>query len=269
MFHFQSRNLTRKRGRDICEVRENERSEDWEEIKEQPRSHFKCKMQSRQCEYMIPSARRRCKLRTRRAWPYCWQHAQLVDHVIIRKSRIPGAGMGLFACDRSRLKDDIVFKKGDRITIYARKGRAGVTALGEFMTDDALSDRYGECVTSPYGVDTARKNLSVDTACQRTIASYANNANSHVQANAKMVWAKRNTELWLEAKKIIRNGDEIMWYYGDTYRYDYPEFFEHRVWHTGRKNTNAKCRHRKRSRSRSRSRGRRSGRRRSRRTSRR
>ena len=76
------------------------RSRDWEEIEEQPVSRFSCELQSRQCEYIIRTdgrRRRRCKLRTRRALPYCWQHAQIVDHVILRKSRVARGGMGLFA----------------------------------------------------------------------------------------------------------------------------------------------------------------------------
>lgn len=240
MFHFQSRNLTRKDGKDICRIARDERERDWEEIEEQPHTKFSCALESRQCEYVKNG--HRCRLRTKRALPYCWQHAQIVDHVIIKQSTIKAAGMGLFACDRNKDKGEVVFRKGDRITMYARKAHGNQPAVGEFMKDKDMADRYGECVTAPYGVDAPRKGIAVDTACQRSIGSYANTSKTAASANAEMQWTKRDTELALIAKKPIRNGEEIFWYYGKTYQFDYPEFFDYRVRHTGRKNTNAKCR---------------------------
>ena len=246
MFHFQSRNLTRKTGKDICHVTNNEKQNDWEEIEEQPVTKFKCEMQSRRCEYVAASTGKRCRLQTRRALPYCWQHAQIADHVIIRKSEIAGTNMlGLFACDRNKGPNEVVFRKGDRISIYARKASGNKQAIGEFMSDQEMADRYGECVTSPYGVDVPREKVAVDTACQRSIASYSNSSTSEAKSNAEMVWNKNATELLLIAKKAIYNGDEILWYYGSTYRFEYPGFFDYSVSHTRRKSTNAKCRRKK------------------------
>lgn len=248
-FHFSSKNLTKKRGKDICKITPNETPSRWEVIEDQPKSSFNCELESRQCEYVIGSgqSRHRCKLRTRRALPYCWQHAQIVNHVMIRESVVAGAGMGLFACHRDRRAGEVVFRAGDKIALYARKASSGKRAIGEFMSNDELTDRYGECITAPYGVDTMNRNVAVDTACERSIASYANSSRSATTANAAIKWINRNTELWLFAKKPIVNGEEILWYYGDAYEFDYPAFFEHKVRHTRRKKTSAKCRTRKKS----------------------
>ncbi len=244
-FHYSAKNLTRKKGKDICYIGPNEKRRDWEPLKDQPVSRFNCKLQSRQCEYIIPQSRRRCKLNTRRALPYCWLHAQIVDHVIISKSLIRNAGMGLFACDRNKSKHDVVFHKGDTITMYARKGNKHARKIGEFMTDDQINDRYGECTTAPYGIDSYKARHAVDTACERSIGSYANGSKTAKDANAEIVWFN-NRELILVATKKIYNGDEITWYYGKEYLYEYPEFFEYKVSHTGRRTSSAKCRYRKR-----------------------
>lgn len=39
----------------------------------------------------------RCRRRTRRQLPFCYEHARSILHVDIRPSTIPGAGLGLFA----------------------------------------------------------------------------------------------------------------------------------------------------------------------------
>lgn len=213
----------------------------WEEIASSPTLDFSCKLQSRQCE--APE----CKRRTRKALPYCFWHQRSLLHVIIKKSKIPHAGLGLFACDPHKDDDEVIFTKGDAIALYARRNIPNKETLGEFMSESALLDRYGECLTAPYGVDTTRKKTVVDTACQRSIASYANNAPSYAQANAELLWVKnqRGNELMLFAKKTIHNGEEITWHYGKDYRYDYPPIFQHRVWHTARAKTNPKCKTRR------------------------
>ena len=245
MFHFSSRNLTRKPPAKTCDFRSKKESQ-WEEIEDQPVSNFKCQLKTRQCEYILSSGRerRRCKNRTRKTLPYCWHHTQIVYNVNVEKSTIKGAGNGLFACDRGKSRGEIVFEKGDPVALYARQATRGKPAVGEYMTNDKLSDRYGECMTGPYSVDTPKRNIGVDTACQRSIGSYANTTRNGRLINTKPMWRKRNTELWLVATKPIRNGEEIMWDYGQSYRLDYPEFFEHNVYHTNTRDSNAKCRKR-------------------------
>ena len=51
----------------------------------------------------------RCRRRTTRS-PYCYFHLKSVEHLEIKKSTIPGAGMGLFTT--------IARKKNARITLY-------------------------------------------------------------------------------------------------------------------------------------------------------
>lgn len=237
MFHFKARNLTREGTKDVCNMSKKDERK-WEEIKSDPIRNFSCKLDSRKCE--VPG----CTRRTRKALPYCFWHQRSLLHVIIKKSKIPGAGLGLFACDPKR---DVVFKKDDPIAIYARREQGSAT-IGEFMSEKELLDRYGECLTAPYGVDTMKKKQVVDTACQRSIASYANGAESQAKANAEVRWVKnkRGNELMLYAKKNIHDGDEITWYYGNSYEFDYPPIFEQRIWHTGRPNTNPKCGRKKR-----------------------
>ena len=243
-FHFSARNLTRVGAKNVCDF-SNRKRKAWETIEEQPRSNFSCELDSRQCEYRLSSGRR-CRNRTKKTLPYCWQHNQLVLHVNVQKSRIKGAGAGLFACDRDKAKGQIVFKRGDKIAIYARKATKGKPAIGEFMPNEKLADRYGECITGPYAIDTPEEKCGVDTACERSIGSYANTTGNKRKINALVKWMKNNTELWLIATRGIANGSEIYLSYGENYRYGYPEFFEYKSGTKRRRNSHAKCRKRKR-----------------------
>lgn len=239
MFHYSAKNLTRQGEKDVCSFSARDKRP-WEEIENDPLRTFSCAMESRKCEF------EGCNRRTRKALPYCFWHQRSVLHLIIKKSKIPGAGLGLFACGNTEHKGGVVFKKGDVVALYARKGSATRPTIGEWMDNETGSDRYGECLTAPYGVDSPGKLKFVDTACQRSIASYANGALSADKANTTPEWQQRGRNLVLVAKRNIHDGEELLWWYGNDYRHDYPMEFEHRVWHTRRPETSPKCHRRRR-----------------------
>ena len=56
-------------------------------------------------------------------------------------STIPHGGKGLFAFDKTKENNEIVFKKGTVICEYG----------GEFITYDELDDRYGD-YTGPHAI---------------------------------------------------------------------------------------------------------------------
>ena len=62
-----------------------------------------------QCK-AITSRKRRCKRTTCKYGPYCFQHTRSIEGVEIKKSKLPGAGLGLFATRKH--------KKGSRISSY-------------------------------------------------------------------------------------------------------------------------------------------------------
>ena len=57
---------------------------------------FVCKLECCRCEGETKTGGR-CRRRTKKQLPYCYEHARTMLHVDIRPSTIPGAGKGLFA----------------------------------------------------------------------------------------------------------------------------------------------------------------------------
>ena len=240
MFHFESQNLVRRSGK-LCAS--SARKQDWKSSSPKAVSHS-CDLEIRRCEYKTESGR--CRRMTRKQIPYCWQHTRIAGRVVIRQTR--GKGLGLFACDGNVSRDSTVFKKGDEIAIYARKKKGTVKAIGEFMTERQSRERYGRCNTEPYAINIkSGKNIHpntlsvVDTACQRSIGSYANSSSSQRTANAILTEFYEDGEYWLVATKKICNGEEVVWYYGDDYRMSYPAFFKRKVTHRNRPNRSQQC----------------------------
>jgi hypothetical protein len=75
--------------------------------------------------------------------------------LVVKKSGIVNAGLGLFAARN--------FEIGDIICVY----------YGELLTKEALDDRYGDA-TGPYSMQSGQSAMVVDGACLRSPAVYAN-----------------------------------------------------------------------------------------------
>ena len=119
----------------------------------------------------------------------------------VKKSKIPGAGKGLFSlCD---------FKKGERVIEY----------LGEIITDKEC-DRRAE--KDEYGyIFYISKNRCVDAFhLPEVLARYANDAKGLTKIKGinnnccYEIWKRSG---WITAEKNIKAGDEILVAYGAEY----------------------------------------------------
>ncbi|MGN6193500.1 MAG: SET domain-containing protein [Ginsengibacter sp.] len=125
--------------------------------------------------------------------------ALLEKHLIIKKSRIPGAGKGLFT------KQFIT--KGTRIVEY--KGR--ITTWKNVLEGKNFN-AYVYYINRNYVIDAMRRKTA--------LARYANDANGLSQHhlfrnNAKYVVDGKR--VFIEAKKDIEAGEEILVSYGNEY----------------------------------------------------
>lgn len=166
-----------------------------------PETDFTCKLECCRCAADTKTGGR-CRRRTKKQLPYCYEHARSLLHVDIRPSTIPGAGLGLFA-----LKE---FKKDDLIAPYK----------GEIITKAQMDERYGDGLAK-YALQ-INKNTYIDSACQRGTASFINT--NPRKNNARFsVYSGRSgypPGASVRATKTIPEGAEIFVDYGpDTARY--------------------------------------------------
>lgn len=152
---------------------------------------FQCSLQCIRCIARTKHAGR-CKRRSCRFVPYCWQHLRSQKGLQVKKSGIPTAGWGLFATRP--------FKKNELIIRYR----------GEKVTPTELEHRYdydGYNVTAPYAID------GVDAACRRGAAAYINSTHgTNINANVRIT-----PSLNVRANRAIRKGDELFTNYGRDY----------------------------------------------------
>ena len=142
----------------------------------------------------------------------CWQHTLQTHKVRVRESLIPNAGKGLFCFVRGG-GNQIVFR-GD----HAQQ-RWICPYGGENTTQAVLDTRYSDC-TAPYGL--AGSSRAVDAASVRGIGSMANGG-TLAQSNTFYSWrGGQLNQFWLKCRpgRNIRNGQEIVVYYGPDYRFD-------------------------------------------------
>jgi len=138
----------------------------------------------------------------------CFQH---MPDLKIKNSTIDNAGKGLFAYNRNRPNDAILFKSNEKIVDY----------LGDTIDNNELNHRYGND-TAPYALK-INNNLYIDPATRRGIGSLANKPDAHNpnpllrQPNAKFSVNTRYHTASLKATKNIRNHQEILTSYGHNY----------------------------------------------------
>lgn len=170
----------------------------------------------------------RCRRSTCAHLPYCPQHLKTALSLEIRDA--PGRGKGLFVvAPRDPLHPQIVFGPNERTH---GRGKWIASLEGLELTDGQLAARYGASL-APYSVR-IRAGVVHDGACHRSVGQYANTAvqagnprriargacNARFSLRQYDMYGNRHARAdvpWLEATRIIREGDEIVADYGDGY----------------------------------------------------
>lgn len=148
-----------------------------------------------QCEAIVTDTHRRCKRRTNRGI-YCTAHQERNLGLVVTKSQIPEANLGLYTTKP--------LKVGDKIAEYT----GPVTA-----TDPPGNGRYVYQINSHAFID-------AEDPHERGYARWINAAlprNRPLTNNAKFYWDRRHHELWAKATKNIASGSEIFAPYGAAY----------------------------------------------------
>ena len=141
--------------------------------------------------------------------PYCAQHTKTELGLVVKPSRIAGAGLGLFtAMDQEFQTDDLIAE-----------------VHGQRVTQAELDRRYGD-FTAPYGVALS-KTVFEDGATARYVGHFANTqvnpaGTRSVQSgtNAKISHNVAKRTVFLKATKRIPPDTEILVYYGKQYQFN-------------------------------------------------
>jgi hypothetical protein len=159
-----------------------------------------------QCEGIAKSGNR-CGRQVIMGLPLCYQHTQSTYKVKAKASRIPHAGVGLFAFDKTKGPNEIVFRPGNRICPY----------FGEIIDKNELDARYGDH-TAPYGIKLSQ-NRYQDGAAQRGIGTLINHT---PRASSNCRFTNNYQFISIAATKIIRNDQELLVSYGNNYLFNEP-----------------------------------------------
>jgi hypothetical protein len=143
--------------------------------------------------------------------PYCKKHLKNVCKLEIRCSNIKNAGNGLFASDGSHGKDDIVFKKGDKIVEY----------VGELISKNELDKRYAKNEMAVYTIALS-KDWYIDSGWLRGAGAFCNDARKNekhttFKNNARFSVNTKNKTCSIKALCNIYNNEEIFCDYSNSY----------------------------------------------------
>lgn len=163
---------------------------------------FTCLLQCSRCGEPGKGGKR-CARQVCIGLPRCWQHTWAIDHVRVKDSGIPGAGKGLFADKPGGARDAVVFPKDATICEYH----------GERLTLDQLEARVPGETTAVYAV--SQDDRVEDGACVRGLGTLANGSTSKRVTNAVIAIGRGG--FFLRATKNIRQGQEILAWYGRQY----------------------------------------------------
>jgi hypothetical protein len=152
----------------------------------------------------------RCKRQCIIGYEYCPAHLASEKHLKIATSTLDNAGNGLFAYDKTKGDDDVVFQKDDVIMEYH----------GRVKSDEEIEEQY-QHHTAPYTVR-AKQDMNIDAAGQRGVASLTNHrARSYINCELKTKKDRgRIIGIQLVALKNIKNYSELFCNYGDTYNFN-------------------------------------------------
>ncbi len=157
-----------------------------------------CNLHCQQCTDHTKSGMR-CKRRTCKALPFCYQHAK-AKGLQIKDSTIPHGGLGLFATKN--------YANRELIAEY----------IGDHHTNAQMQQRYGDH-TAPYAIQ-AKQNDIIDATCRRGYAAYVNAPRgTNLKANAELKPSSRGNEriVNMRATTNIPAGREILTTYGAGY----------------------------------------------------
>ena len=185
-----------------------------------------------QCQSKTTTGRR-CRRTTTCDYQFCSFHLVRNFHLMVAPSRIPGAGLGVFAVKEATLrrlgKDTDGRPVGDDATVvFANGDSIGNGFGGEFLTEKAYDRRY-DGDASAYALTwytDAKKTKEgpglIDGFLARTISSYCNDA---VNLTGDPEWSFWNNAAWIQkgltAEALVCHGDEIFWSYGAGYWTDH------------------------------------------------
>ena len=164
---------------------------------------FDGQLRTMRCEYILPSGhqcRRNCTI----GLPYCFSHLPKEYQVEVKKSKIPNSGNGVFAIDKSKGNNDIIFRTNDEIIPY----------YGENVTRQELDRRYGHNNTAPYGIQ--KRNGFEDGALSRGIGTLVN----HKARGANEALKNSRGTIVIKALKNIKNNEELYTNYGNNYKFN-------------------------------------------------
>ena len=159
------------------------------------------------CSHLNPNKNPpRCRRNVCIGLDLCWQHLEQINHIKIRVSTNLDAGKGLFAFQKGGAPNAIIFRENEIICEY----------IGEHLTDDELTERYGEDGTAPYATDTGIAGDNIDCAVRRGVGALINHAPNR-QVNCKWRTNRNNNRVFIVASKTIRNNQELFLNYGARY----------------------------------------------------
>ncbi len=167
--------------------------------------HFRGQLDCEQCVGRTKKGNQ-CKRKICIGTGWCGTHLLNEKHLKIQPSTIPNAGKGLYAMDKSKVLNEIVFKAGTRLIEYD----------GELVDSATLEERYGD-ETAPYGIHINRDRFE-DGALHRGVGTLVNQSPRAAMTNARFGVSKNRIVLF--TTKNIRNGQEVFVRYGNEYRFD-------------------------------------------------
>lgn len=210
---------------------------------------FSCKVECMRCHGSRADGKR-CARRTCIGTPFCFLHAQRL--LGVRAKDYPGMGRGLMAIRKGVLPSKWKLMSGRRPIVF-RKGEFVLPYVGETLTKNEHDRRYvrkSDDSAAEYVIEDGAGRL-VDGACQRRIPVLANTVVSRLERTApelapylgqpirylSSVLSGTNCKFtvrtsahdwhgslvparsaWIVATKNIREGDQILVYYGKNYR---------------------------------------------------
>lgn len=176
-----------------------------------PAVSFDGVLQSRQCVFIRANGQR-CKNRCMIGLPMCRPHLLQQYKILIQESTIQNAGVGLFAYDKTKGPNAVIFRPGQVIVPYA----------SQHINQHTLDQRYGE-YTAPYGIQISANHFE-DGALQRGVGSLINQHPANRQPNCEFLvdTNPHHPGVVIKATKNIRNSRELFIDYGDDYRFNEP-----------------------------------------------
>ena len=168
-----------------------------------PTNTFNAPLKSHQCGF-IKANQERCKRRVVIGLPMCPVHVVATYKLAIDDSELEHAGKGLFAFDKTKTVDEVIFTPNQVICPYG----------GEEVDNDEMQRRYGD-YTAPYGLQLGESDEYEDAALQRGIGSLINHYPR--KQNCKLDLSDDNKGQ-IVATEFIQNGQELYTSYGTQYK---------------------------------------------------